>query len=417
MDDPGAVDYLVAVLILVLILIFEVFIYLLKAALAALPDSEAERLKNGDKKSLRKLMEKQDELVTATSFGSILLVVLFSFVTAESFLSPLADALRRAGVPTVSAGILSAVILILGAAFLLMTVAGIIPRRIGQKRPRAVLTKLSGLARVFYLFNVPAVRLAGAISSVLMRILGLRHLKEESSVSEAEILSMVTEGGKGGVIEDEQAEMIHNIFAFDDVDVSELMTHRTDVVAVEASASVEALRDLAIAEGYSRIPVYQKSIDNIVGVIYVKDLLLYINEPVPHHKKVSDLMRSPVFVPETMRCDKLFKFMTEKHIQMAIAVDEYGGTAGIITMEDLIESILGNIQDEYDEEEEEIRALSENTYCLDGTADLDDVAEELQVSFPEGDYDTIGGFLIDSLGYIPEDGTSATVQFAGFRFV
>lgn len=416
MDDPGAANYTLPIVLLVFILILEVFIYLLKAAVAELPDSEAERMKSGDKKSLRKLVEKKDDLITATSFGSILLVVLFSFVAAEGFLAPLEKALENAGLPEPWAGLVSLLILILGASFLMMTVAGIVPRRIGQKKPRAVLTGLAVPARIFYVLNVPAVRVSSAISFALMKIFGLTRLKEENSVTEAEILSMVAEGGDSGVIEDDQAEMIHNIFAFDDVFVSELMTHRTDVVSIDADAPVTELRDLAIEEGYSRIPVYQGDIDNIVGVVHVKDLLDYIDKTVPKSRKVSDFMRSPVFVPETMRCDRLFKSMTEKHIQLAVAVDEYGGTAGIITLEDLIESILGNIQDEYDEEEEDIRSLGEDSFRLEGTADLDDVAEELDVVFPEGDYDTIGGFLIDRLGFIPEDGSTVSVDFAGFRF-
>lgn len=240
--------------------------------------------------------------------------------------------------------------------------------------------------------------------------------KKKNEVTENEILSMVEEGGDTGAIEDDQAEMIQNIFAFDDAQVSDLMVHRTDVLAVDAAVSLAELRDLAVEEGYSRIPVYEGDIDNIVGVIYVKDLLPYVGKTIPKSATVGKLMREPVFVPETMHCDNLFELLTEKRVQLAIAVDEYGGTAGIITLEDLIESILGNIQDEYDEEEEEIEVINENTFHLDGTADIEDVSDELEIKFPEGDYDTIGGFLFDQLGHIPEDGQTETVVYNGYTF-
>ncbi len=239
---------------------------------------------------------------------------------------------------------------------------------------------------------------------------------KDAKVLEEEILSMVEEGGASGAIEDQQAEYIQNIFAFDDADVSDLMVHRTDVLAVEVSTSIEELRDHAVEEGFSRIPVFEGDVDNIVGVVYVKDLLQYVGAALPKDLTIAKLMREPVFVPETMSCDKLFKRLTEKHVQMAIVVDEYGGTAGIITLEDLIESIFGNIQDEYDEEEEDIEELNEGIFNLDGNTDIEDVAEELDVTFPDEDYDTISGFLIDLLGYIPEDGTTVSVNYAGYTF-
>lgn len=240
--------------------------------------------------------------------------------------------------------------------------------------------------------------------------------KKKGEVTENEILSMLEEGGDTGAIEDDQAEMIQNIFAFDDAQISDLMVHRTDVLAVEVNTGLAELRDLAIEEGYSRIPVYEGDIDNIVGVVYVKDLLPFVGKTIPKSAAVAKLMREPVFVPETMHCDTLFEQLTEKRVQLAIAVDEYGGTAGIITLEDLIESILGNIQDEYDEEEEDIEVINEDSFHLDGTADIEDVADELDLTFPEGDYDTIGGFLFDQLGHIPEDGKTETVVYNGYTF-
>ena len=203
-------------------------------------------------------------------------------------------------------------------------------------------------------------------------------------------------GEETGTIENDQRELIKNIFEFDDVYVSDLMTHRTDMTAIEAGANIAQLRELAQEEGYSRIPVYRDDLDDIVGVAYIKDLLKFIGTEVPPRVKVEDIMREAMFVPESMRCDKLFKSMNEKRVQLAVAVDEYGG---------------------YDDEQESITQLDENRFTIDGTTDIEAVEELLGISIPEGDYDTLGGFLISLLGFIPEDGSVAQVDYENVHFI
>lgn len=417
MDAPGPERYIVPLILMFVILCFEVFIYLFKAALNVLPDSEAALLLEHSQKSVRRLIERKEEVFLASSFGSILLTVLFAYLATDTFSPLLLNLLaERAGLPAVLAQILIALIITLCSAFLLMTVAGIVPRRIGWKRPKGVVTKLAAPVNLFYTILIPAVRCAIWLSNGMMNLFGFEKMKEEESVTEAEILSMLDQGGENGAIEEGQRAMINNIFAFDDVTVSDLMTHRTDVCGIEAEASLIDLRDLAMEEGYSRIPVYEDRMDNIVGIAYIKDLLSYVDNEVSKHRTVKDMMREAMFVPETMRCDKLFRSMTEKRVQMAVVVDEYGGTAGIITLEDLLEAIVGNIVDEYDNEEEDILKVSEDVFHMDGTTDVEEVEETLHLELPEGDYDTLGGFIIELLGYIPEDGSTVAVDFNGFRF-
>lgn len=235
------------------------------------------------------------------------------------------------------------------------------------------------------------------------------------NVTEEEILSMVDAGSDTGLIEQDQREMINNIFEFDDADVSDHMTHRTDVVAIEKGKSLSELRNIAIEEGYSRIPVYETDVDNIVGIAYIKDILKYVDTRVPKNVTVGDIMRKATYVPETMECTDLLRSMTESHIQMAIVVDEYGGTAGIITMEDLLEAIVGNIQDEYDDEIDSILKIDDNIFTVDGTTDIDEISDLLGVEIPEGDYDTIGGFFISLLGSIPKDGETAEVNYENYH--
>ncbi|MBQ1545471.1 MAG: HlyC/CorC family transporter [Clostridia bacterium] len=417
MDDSGPANLALPIILLVLILIIEVFIYLLKSALTALTDSRAELLLEHPRKAVRRIVSNKDEVLLATSYGSIFLTLLFAFLANYAFFGRLCGGLQKAGLGLTGATVLSAFLICFAAAFLLMSAAGIIPRRIGLKRPVGVLTRIAPLASLFYSFNLPMVKCTNGISTLFMKLFGLDRMRVEDNVTEAEILSIVDAGGEAGTIEDEQREMINNIFEFDDVLVSDLMTHRTDVTALEAASPIDKLRDLAVEEGYSRIPVYKEDIDDIVGIAYSKDILRYVDGEVPKGATVADIMRDAFYVPETMTCDKLFKNMNEKHVQMAIAVDEYGGTAGIITLEDLLESIVGNIQDEYDDEEdEEIRRTDDGIFVMDGTSDIEEVEDELGIEFPEGDYDTVGGFIIASIDYIPEDGTTATVEYGGYVF-
>lgn len=238
---------------------------------------------------------------------------------------------------------------------------------------------------------------------------------KNDAVTEEEIRSMVDAGEEIGAIENDQREMINNIFEFDDSTASDLMVHRIDITAADKNDGIAKLRDLAIEEGYSRIPVFDEDIDNIVGIAYIKDILKYVDKKAPKTLTVGDIMRKAMYVPETIKCSVLFEKMRDSHMQMAIVVDEYGGTAGLVTMEDLLEAIVGSIQDEYDHEEDEITQIDENVFTVDGSTDIDEIEDLLQVKMPDGDFDTIGGFMISLLGYIPEEGSVSEVDYANLH--
>jgi putative hemolysin len=229
---------------------------------------------------------------------------------------------------------------------------------------------------------------------------------------------MVDVGGEKGVIEDTQKEMIDNIFEFDDLDAGDIMTHRTEMTAIEVTRSLEEVAELAVENGYSRIPVYEDDPDSIVGVLYAKDLLKYVGHNIPSDLTIAQVMRKALYVPETQSCGDLFEAMNKSRTQFAVVVDEYGGTAGIVTLEDVLESIVGNIQDEYDDEEEEIKQINETTFTVDGTTDLDEVNELVGVELPDGDYDTLGGFVISLLGYLPEEVTDEPIvaEYENLKF-
>lgn len=230
---------------------------------------------------------------------------------------------------------------------------------------------------------------------------------------------MVDVGNEEGSIEKDEADMIDNIFEFDDITAEDVMTHRTDVAAVENTATVMDVITLAIKEGYSRIPVYEEDIDNIIGIVYAKDMLQCITETAEEmsSQPITPFIRKAIFVPESNRCADLFKTFKEKKMQMAIVVDEYGGTSGIVTMEDLLESIVGNMQDEYDHEEEEYQKVSDNVFTLDGSMSLEDVEELLGTNIDsEEDYDTLSGLITDTLDRIPAKNEHPSVRIGNVEF-
>ena len=235
-----------------------------------------------------------------------------------------------------------------------------------------------------------------------------RFFKRESSTEE-EIKQLVDEDE--GELEKSTREMINNIFEFDDLVAGDIMTHRTDIVAVPDTATLYDVAAASIEEGCSRIPVYSEDLDNILGIIYVKDLLKFVGTKISDSEKLSDYIREPLYVPESIPCGRLFAKMTETRIQLAIVVDEYGGTAGLVTLEDIIEELVGEIEDEYDEEEESVKKLDDSTYIFEGITEIEDAEEILGVEFPEGDYDTLAGFVISKLGYLPSDDDSAQVEY------
>jgi len=317
---------------------------------------------------------------------------------------------------TKPAYIISAIIMVVILAFLVVTLMRVLPNRLVTLHPEKTAAAMAGPLLLVYHICRPFSAVPGFLSDGILRLMGYdpKHMQDE--VTEEEIRLMVDMGNEAGAIEKSEKEMINNIFEFDDRTAGELMTHRTEITAVPADAGLEEIIRLATEEGYSRIPVYEEDIDNIVGILYVKDLLGFAIQP-PEQFNVREHMRSALFVPESKRCEELFQQLKMKRLQMAIVIDEYGGTSGLVTMEDLLESIVGNIQDEYDEEEEQISRVADHVYLIDGTTSLEDVERLFDIKFPEdSEYDTLGGYITEQLGHIPRTGELARVELENVQF-
>lgn len=294
----------------------------------------------------------------------------------------------------------------------------LLPSRIGAKYAGTLSLALAGLCGSLSFLLRPFVCLNYWSAEWIARLFGVHPGEPAEDVTEEEIRLMVDMGNEKGAIEKSEKDMINNIFEFDNRTVSEVMTHRMDMTAVPLDAPLEEIIRIAIETGYSRIPVYEKDIDSIEGILYVKDLLCLIGKSDADFS-ARNYMRKVLFVPENIPCVDLFGQFKQKKLQAAIAVDEYGGTAGIVSMEDLLESIVGNIQDEYDDEEEEIYQIQEGCYLIDGTVSIDEVESLFDIELEnqeESAYDTIGGFLTDLLGGLPGPEEHPSVTLGGVCF-
>lgn len=256
-------------------------------------------------------------------------------------------------------------------------------------------------------------------SSLLQKMRRVFSDNEDKERTAEEIINKVEEGHKKGVLAKREMKMICNIFGYMDEDAKDIMTHRKNIVALDGATTLSEALEFILDENHSRLPVYDGDIDNIIGRIHLRDAMkCYLDESLRNIPiaELKAILRPVSFVPETRSIDKLFQQMQRSHVHMVVVIDEYGQTAGIVTMEDIIEEIVGNIQDEYDEEEELIVRQSDGTYLVDGMTQLEDLEEILDVNFEEEDYDTLNGYLIDCLDRIPSEDEKCTVQFEGYVF-
>ena len=288
---------------------------------------------------------------------------------------------------------------------LIVVFCEILPKNIALARKENVLLFCLPLLRLLCFIMTPASWLVTIILKVIGKILGMNLVSYSGLVSRDEIEHIVTEGSENGALEEDESKMIHGVIAFEDTRVSEVMAPRVDVCAIDEESSVEEAVKLFLASGHSRIPVYKEDLDDVCGVIYAKDLLGPLAQ---NDKNVSlkKLLRKPLFVPETMKTDEALDVMKKSRIHLAIVVDEYGGMAGVITLEDLIEEIVGDIQDEYDTETPEITKEPDGSYLVQGQVNLEDLSEALDYPFDDAfeEVDTLAGMLLELSGNFPKSG-------------
>ena len=389
-----------------------------RTALTQLPDAEVKKLAASERKRDRRIahdLEKPAALLEGCKLAGFSCTVVTSLLLWSYLARSLSALFPVDGAPVFLR--YTAVFLACAVQVLILDVLCLLlPYRIACRHPQPVAAALAGFCRTVSLLFRPFVAFNGALAELLARLVGCPEPLESGQAAEEEIRMMVDVGSEKGEIEQSEKEMINNIFEFDDRCVSEVMTHRTDMCAIPKTATLSEVAALALESGYSRIPVYDDNVDAILGIVYVKDLLRLIEQSNETFDPQS-YMRPALFVPETMSCVDLFSQFKAKKVQVAIVVDEYGGTAGIASMEDLLESIVGNIQDEYDQEEDEVLPLEEGGYSFDGGVQLELVERLLETDLEaDEDTDTLGGLIANTLGRIPGDGENPSVTIAGVEF-
>lgn len=421
MDDPGSI--ILKVVLLFALILVNAFFAMSEMAIVTLNDSKMEKMADEGHKKAKKVLrltEDSSRFLSTIQVGVTLAGFLTSAVAATSFSSILTAWLTD--IFNISDGSvkgliasLSLILITILISYFSLVLGELLPKRIAMHNPESISFRVVGILLFFKAIMRPIVALLSASTNGMLRLFGINPKDTPQAVTEEEIRMLVDVGEEKGVIEESQKEMINNIFEFDDIVAADVMTHRTDVVAIDINDSFTTVLKTVMEEGYSRIPVYDDDLDDIKGVLYVKDLLKFVGQDLPK-RGVAKLMRKAYFVPESKKCGELFAEMTEKRIQLAIVSDEYGGFAGIVTIEDLLESIVGNMQDEYDDEEEEFEKLNDTTYTIDGVTDIEEVEEELGIKLPQGEYDTVAGMIMSILGRIPEENETPTVEVAGCEF-
>lgn len=409
---------LVQLLILIILIGLNAFFAASEIAFISLNDSKIEKqAKEGNKKAkqIEKMLENPSKFLATIQIGITLAGFLSSAFASDAFASRLAPILNN--LMPIGVGVwqnISIIIITIILSFFTLIFGELVPKRLAMKNYEKIAFCTIGIIRAISIVTAPFVKFLTITTNAISKLFGVSESDEEV-VTEEEIKMMVDQGEENGTIEEDEKEYINNVFEFNDITVSEIMTHRTDIFAVDINSSSGEVFEQIIKDGckHSRIPVYDETIDDIKGILYVKDLIKNINKKT---FRIKSVMKEAYFVSENKLINELFKELQKNKKQIAVIVDEYGGTAGIITMEDILEEIVGDIYDEFDEIEEEYEKLDDKTFILSGSMTIYDANKLMDSHIPEGDYDTISGYLQEELGRIPDDEESPTIETEELEF-
>ena len=385
-------------------------------AIVAISDNKVEAdAEDGNKRAKRVLAYQENEKIFTVTIHMILTLIILvnggiALDTFQNDVKLWLNADNNIYLNIISFVIISVIFLILHMVF-----GHLIPKRLANKYPSGVIYQTIGFVSFWIQLFRPLYWVINYLSSVFGRLFGLHPNEGDRKVTEEEIMTIVEASSKTGDIDEEESEMIQNIFEFGDTTVDEVMTHRTEVSALSVKSTKKQVLDYVRTEQFTRFPVYEGDIDHIIGTVHVKDLLRYIDNP-EEKFSVKALLRPPYFVPDSKKTSELFREMQKQKNHIAIVLDEYGGTAGIVTIEDLIEEIVGNIFDEYDDEEEKIKQVDHYTFEVDGLSNINDVEDIIEAGLPVEDYDTVSGFILGQLGRFPEENEEVVIVYEGFKF-
>jgi putative hemolysin len=418
MDDGNPISGMIIILLLIL---FNALIVCAKNAISNVSESNVKKKSDGGQESAKKLLriiEKPSRYLNVME----LLQSFISVVIGMTFFSYFLPTIEKS---TINSGLAIDFAIIKPIYYVLFTVllvyatvlfGLIIPRRFATRYAEVIAYRMVGIIRFLGIVFYPVAWLLEALLNLLLRIFGIKPFDLTDNVTEEEIISMVNEGQEQGVLDADKVEMISNIMGLSNKEAQDIMTPKKKIIAIDTEMSLEEAMRFMLSENYSRYPIYEDNRDNMIGILHMKDVVgAYISEELKT-KPIKEIAREPYFVPDTQNINILLHDMQSKNIHMAIVIDEYGQTAGLVALEDLLEEIVGNIQDEYDEEESLIISSDDKSITVKGSISLEELEDELNIVLHNDDFDTLNGLLISLMDRIPGDGETATLIYQGYQF-
>lgn len=398
--------------VLVVLILLNAYFAASEIAFISLNDAKIEKqAKEGNKKAkqIYKMLKNPSKFLATIQIGITLAGFLSSAFASDAFADKLAPMLNNL-LPMLGTDTwrtISIILITILLSFFTLVFGELVPKRLAMKYYEKVSFGTIGVIRGISFITAPFVKSLTFSTNVISKIFGVKE-NEEEIVTEEEIKMMIDEGEEKGTIDQEEKELLNNVFEFNDTTASEIMTPRIDIFALKISQDLYEVLDELDDYKYSRIPVYEDTIDNIKGIILIKDILKDLRDK----KKINikKLIKEVHFVPESVPIDKLFRQLQRNKMQMAIVIDEYGGTAGLVTMEDILEELVGNIFDEHDEEELEYELIDENTYMVNGNISIGDLEKIIGIEISDGDYETLSGYLLGKLEELPPEGEETIIE-------
>ncbi|MCY6482936.1 hemolysin family protein [Clostridium aestuarii] len=405
-------NILFKILLILVLILLNAFFAASEMAIISLNKSKVSFLaKEGDEKAklLLKLTKEPSKFLATIQVGITLGGFFASASAATNLSQPLAGVLASMNIPGSNQIALITVTIIL--AYITLVLGELYPKRMALQNAQKIAMFAVKPILIISKVTTPFVKILTFSTNLLVKISGVSTNDINEKVSREEIRMMISTGEEHGVINDIEKYMIDGIFEFDNTLAKEIMTPRFNVFMLDINLSADKLLARILEEKYSRIPVYEGNIDNIIGIIYMKDLFIESNKGEINHDTIKNLLKPAYFVPETKNIDELFKELQNNKNHIALLIDEYGTFTGIVTIEDLVEEVMGNIFDEHEEKNELISKLDDKSYIVDGFTPIDEINKTLHTNIPSYGFDTIGGFIIDFLGYIPKARDDESIEY------
>ncbi len=410
--DPEANSILLQILVLVILTLINAFFAGAEMALVSVNKSRLSILaEDGNRKAVQilRLLEEPTKFLSTIQVAITLSGFFASASAATGISQPLSNALDMMQIPYSNQ--ISLVLVTMILSFTTLVYGELIPKRVALQKAEIFAMKSIGVVVFVSKIAAPFVKLLTFVTNTTLKIFGMKSENLEELVSKEEIQLMIEQGKEQGVFNNIEHDMINSIFEFDNKLAKEIMTPRINVFAIDISDPKEEYFNDLFEMQYSRIPVYEEEVDNVIGVLYIKDLLAEARKVGFDNIDIRSILHEPYLVPERKNIDELFKEMQRKKKYFAILINEYGEFTGVVTIEDLVEEVMGDIEDEFDDKGPQITKISENAYLIDGLVSIDEINNRFELEIDSENYDTISGFIVDQLGYIPVQGDHEKITY------